>query len=94
MLLFLVFLVHSPYESAPFRADAQMENLALSLPLSFVEKKFPALRPNLPPGTAAAWRKLLSYTGSCYRRDMGTMDVLSERLRDVSQVISSTQQTR
>ena len=24
-------------------------------------------RPNLPPGTAAAWRKLLSYTGSCYR---------------------------
>ncbi|CAK9064046.1 unnamed protein product [Durusdinium trenchii] len=34
--------------------------------------------PNLPPGTAAAWRKLLSYTGSCYRY---VGDTYGERLR-------------
>ena len=25
-------------------------------------------RPTLPPGTAAAWRQILSYCGSCYKR--------------------------
>ena len=25
------------------------------------------LRPNLPPGTAAAWRTILGYCGSCYK---------------------------
>ena len=38
--------------------------------------------PNLPPGTAAAWRSLLSFTGSCFK-DVG--DTYGERLRVIKE---------
>lgn len=38
--------------------------------------------PNLPPGTPAAWRNLLSYCGSCYRF---VGDTYGERLRVIKE---------
>eukprot|EP00913_Durusdinium_trenchii_P009593 g9013.t1 len=46
--------------------------------------------PNLPPGTAAAWRKLLSYTGSCYRY---VGDTYGERLRVIKEDWAAVQKS-
>ena len=39
----------------------------------------PQPRPNLPPGTAAAWRNILGYCGSCYRHPMGVPSFCTQR---------------